>query len=251
MKIFLILLISSVLIFLLDGRGYLNGVKGVVQIVTLPVQYSFFAAGQNIRNGFSFLTFWKSGENRIKNLELRIMELAAAKNEAERLKKENKELKKQLGVNIFKDRVLSPVTVLGFDRYLQIGAGINDGAKEGMTVVYLDNLVGKIIRTTLRSSFVMLPTDPQSKIPVKIDNSRGLVSGQFNFSEILDRVGQNEEINTDDLILTSGEAENFPADLVVGKVDKIISQQTDIFKKATVKLILNYSDLTTVFVIND
>lgn len=251
MKTFLILLFLSFIIFFLDGKGYLDGAKGVVQIVTLPVQYGFFATGQNIKNSFSFLTFWKSGENRIKNLELRIMELAAAKNEADRLEKENKELKKQLGINFFKNRVLLPATVLGLDRYLQIGAGSNDGVKEGATVIYLDNLVGKIIRVTPRSSFVILPTDPQTKIPVKTGKARGLVSGQFNFSEILDRVGQNEEINTSDLILTSGEADSFPPDLVVGKVDKIISQQTDIFKKATVKPVLNYSDLTTVFVIND
>ncbi|MBI3558872.1 rod shape-determining protein MreC [Candidatus Gottesmanbacteria bacterium] len=244
MKTFLILLISSFLIFFLDGKGYLNGVKGTVQIITLPVQYSFFAAGQNIKNSFSFLTFWKSGEARIRNLELRNLELGAAKNEAERLEKENKELKKQLGANISKNHVLLPAPVLGLDRYLQIGVGINDGVKEGMIVVYLDNLVGKIIRVLPRSSFVMLPTDPQSKIPVKIKEARGLVSGQFNSSQILDRVGQNEEINLGDLIFTL-------EDLVVGKVDKIISQQTDIFKKAIVKPILNYSDLTTVFVIND
>ncbi len=244
MKTFLILLISSVLIFFLDGRGYLNGIKGTVQIVTLPVQYSFYAAGQNVKNSFSFLTFWKSGENRIKNLELRIMELTATRNEAERLNKENKELRKQLGANISKNHVLLPAVVLGFGRYLQIGAGVNDGIKEGMTVVYLDNLVGKIIRVLPRSSFVQLFTDPQAKIPVKINKARGLVSGQFNSSQILDRVGQNEEINPGDLIFTL-------EDLVVGKVDKIISQQTDIFKKALVLPALNYSELTTVFVIND
>lgn len=244
MKLFLILLISSVLIFFLDGRGYLNGVKGAVQIVILPVQYSFFAAGQNVKNSFSFLTFWKSGENRIKNLELRNMELAAAKNEADRLEKENKELKKQLGVNITKSHILLPAPVLGLDRYLQIGAGTNDGVKEGMMVVYLDNLVGKIIRVLPRSSFVQLAIDPQAKIPVKTGKARGLVSGQFNSSQILDRVAQNEEINTGDLIFT-------PEDLVVGKVDKIISQQTDIFKKATVLPVLDYSELTTVFIIND
>lgn len=244
MRTFLALLFLCLIIFFLDGRGYLNGVKGAVQIVTLPVQYSFFAAGQNVKNSFSFLTFWKSGEARIKNLELKNLELQAAKNEAERLSKENKELKKQLGVNLFRDRVLLPATVLGVDRYLQIGAGINDGVKEGATVIYLDNLVGKIIRVLPRSSFVMLPTDPQTKIPVKIKESKGLISGQFNSSQILDRVGQNEEINTGDLIFTL-------EDLVVGKVDKIISQQTDIFKKATVKPVLNYADLTTVFVIND
>lgn len=244
MKTFLILLISSFLIFFLDGKGYLNGFKGTVQIVTLPAQYSFFAAGQNIKNSFSFLTFWKSGENRIKNLELRIMELGSVKNEVERLNKENQELRKQLGANMAKSHNLLPAPVLGLDRYLQIGAGINDGVKEGMTVVYLDNLVGKIIRVLPRSSFVQLSTDPQVKIPVKINKARGLISGQFNSSQILDRVAQNEEINTGDLIFT-------PEDLVVGKVDKIISQQTDIFKKAAVLPVLDYSGLTTVFVVND
>ena len=251
LKTFLVLLIISFFLFFLDGKDYLNGAKSTIQLITLPVQYSLYTTQQNAKNTFSFLTFWKSGESRIKYLELRIMEFAAAKNEAARLQKENDELRKQLGVSPLRSHTLLPAVVLGGGRFLQIGAGSSDGVKMGMTVVYLDNLIGKINMTTAHSSFVILPTDPNSKIPVKAGASRGIVSGQFNSSEILDRIAQNEEIKTGDTILTSGEGDSFEPNLVVGKVEKIISLETDIFKKATVAPAIKFSELTSVFILLD
>ena len=245
------LFLLAVFVFLVDGTGLLDTPKSAVQVITVPIQYAVYSAKRGVGETFSFLTFWKSGEARIKNLEQRNLELSATISESAALKQENNELRKQLGAKILADRKLLPAIVLGSGRYLEIGLGTNDAVKEGQTVVYLNNLVGKIVRTTPKASFVQLPTDPQAKIPVKINKARGLVIGQFNSSMQLDRVAQTEEIAENDPILTSGEGDSFPPDLVVGKLGKIISAGTDLFKKATVLPILDYSGLETVFVLSD
>lgn len=242
LKTFVTLLIFSALIFLADSQRWLDPVKSVVQVVTNPVQYAIHSTKLAGQEAFSFLTFWKSGEARIRNLELRNLELLATKNEAERLKKENNELRQQLKVEPLSSLKQRPVLVLGINRYLEIGAGSEQGLKENQMVVYLDNLVGRIIKVTPKESFVQLPTDPDAKIPVKVGQARGLSLGQFNSSITLDRIAQTEEIKVDDLVFTLD-------NLVVGKITKITSKDTDLFQKAEIVPQIKFGNLSTVFVL--
>lgn len=248
-KTFLTLLFFSVLIFFLDTRGVLDGPKNIIQTVTVPVQYSLYSTKLGIEELFSFLTFWKSGENRIKNLELRIMELAGADARAKSLERENSELRRQLGATPKVITKLLPATVLGKDRYLEIAVGLNDGVKENMAVIYENNLLGRIVKTTPKVSFVQTLSDPQSKVPVKVETARGMVFGQFNSSIILDRIAQTENIVGTNYIFSSGEGESFPPDLVIGKVGKILGKETDLFQTAEVLPLVNLNNLTTVFVV--
>ncbi|MCL4398116.1 rod shape-determining protein MreC [Patescibacteria group bacterium] len=251
LRTFLALFGATILIYFLDGMAFLNPLKSIVQTVTMPIQYSVYTSSQSAQDIFSFLTFWRSGEARIKNLEQRNAELLAAKNEADALRKENNELRAQLGVKPLAEHQLLPAIVLGNGRYLEVGVGINDGVTPGQTVIYLNNLVGSIVKVTPKTSFVQLPTDPQAKIPAKINQARGLIIGQFNSSMMLDRVAQTEDIAQNDLVLTSGEGGTFPPDLVVGKLGKIESAETDLFQKGEVVPAVDYQNLTTVFVIMD
>ena len=239
----------TVLIFILDGIGFLNLPKSAIQVITIPIQYSVYSAKHGIDETFSFLTFWKSGEARIKNLEQRNLELAAAADRAKILEKENGELRKQLGARAARPKELFPAAVLGAGRFLSIGVGVHDGVKVGQTVVYLNNLVGKIVATSPRSSLVQLPTDPDARTPVKVKQARGLVIGQYNSSMILDRVAQNEEIGEGDMVLTSGEGNSLEADLNVGKIEKIESSGSDLFQRGALSPVLDFGHLGMVFVI--
>lgn len=251
LRTFLTLLFFSVLIFFVDGTGLLNPLKSAAEVIITPVQSVIYSAKLSGEEALSFLTFWRSGEARIKNLELRNLELTASEGRAKALETENAQLRQQLGVTGLAGHKQLPAQVLGVGRYLEITAGAQDGVAEGQTVAYLDNLVGRVIRVTSRVSFVQLPTDPQAKVPVKIGQTRGLVIGQFNSSILLDRVAQTESVNKNDLVTTSGEGESYIPNLTVGKVAQITSKETDLFKTAAVVPLINYSDLSQVFVILD
>lgn len=249
LKFLLVLLICALLAFILDSVKFLGVPKAVFYTITNPGQYALYSAKTGVSGWLSFLTFWKSGENRIKNLELRIMELSAAKSRAGVLEKENAELRKQLGVTKLASYKQLPATVLGLSRYLEIGAGQNQGIAIGQSVIYLDNLVGRVVNVSAVTSFVRLPRDPESKIAVSVGLARGLVSGQFGSGMKISQVAQNEDIKSGDLVSTSGEGGAYLPGMLVGKLGTIGTDKTGLFKEADVLPLIDYGRLTTVFVV--
>lgn len=255
-KTLVVLLFFSLVILFLDNLKILNPLKSLLELGIVPIEYQLHSINNGVTDTFSFLTFWKSGEARIKNLEQRNLELLSQASRADTLEKENQELRYQLGVKSLLNRTLLPAAVLGISRYMQIGVGAKDQVRENMTVVYLGNLVGRVIQVAPRTSLVELPTDAGAKIPVKIkstSNIRGLALGQFNSSILLDKIAQNEEIKPDDLVLTTGEGKDTVSnsDLVVGKINTLTNKETGLFRQASIKSLIDYQQLTTVFVILD
>jgi len=235
-----------------DRVRLLEGPKAVAHSITAPGQYLVYSVKSNLNNWFSFLTFWKSGEARIKNLEFKVLELTVAKNKVDGLEKENAELRKQLAVSAktpVRQREQIPALVLGLSRYLEIGAGGNQGIIMGQTVIYGDNLIGRIVKVSNSIAYVQLPRDSESKIAVRAGSARGLVKGEFNSVIKISQVAQNEEIRTDDLVVTSGEGGNYFPELVVGKVGKISTDNTGLFKEAEVTPLVDVGQLTMVFVL--
>lgn len=242
LRLFLILFLLSLLITFFDRRGVFDFAKAPIQIVTNPI----FTNLNSYKDSLNFLTFWKSGEMRIKNLEERNLELMAFKDEADRLREENVNLRSQFETSVVKPHQLIVAQVLGVNRYIEIDKG-----KVGQVVVYKDNLVGRIIRATPRVSYVQKPSDPNEKVPVRIGQSTGIALGQFNSSIILDKVAANEAINEGDIVTTSGEGETFMPNLIVGKISKVLPSEGEIFKKAEIAPLISENDLRMVFVIDD
>ncbi|MBI4099483.1 rod shape-determining protein MreC [Candidatus Microgenomates bacterium] len=251
MRIFLALLALSVALVILDSRGVLLPAKSAVALVTAPIEYSLYQAKLGVFDWLSFFKFWRSGEARIKNLEQRNLELLTFEKQAKVLEEENSQLRGQLGVRSLAAKKLLPATVLGVGQTMELAVGSRDDVRVGMTVVSLDNLVGRVTQVTATTSFVQLPTDSGAKIPVKVGRVSGLAMGQFDASVVLDRVAQNEGINTGDIVLTSGEGSSYVPNLIVGKVGKSESAKTDIFSRFQIELPVDYGRLSTVFVILD
>lgn len=249
LKLPLFYIVISLVLLLLYQAKILNPFLNITQMVTVPIQYAAFSFRDGIEDQFSVLTFWRSGESRIRQLEQRNAELTAKAAQVEGLERENQELKNQLGSKALPVTELIPVAIVGFDHDLVIGAGSNQGVKVGQAVIYLDNLVGKVNRVEPRVSFVQLPNDGSAKIPCKIKLVRCISSGQFNSTILLDRVTQTEEVVSGDIVQTSGQEGLFPPNLVIGKVGKILSTETDLFVQAQIEPVIDYSKLTTVFLL--
>lgn len=246
----IVLVLISLLILLLDKANVLSPVKNIAEkIIVMPVSYVFSGAASTMDNNFRIVTFWKSGEERIKNLEQKNWELEDFRAKYVELLTENKILREQLNVYPAKtfQKVLAHVLENGETMILD--AGENQKVKVGDIAVYRDFYVGRIVRTTANRSFVQLATSTNSSVNVKVGMVRGTADGQFNTSVVLDKISQDESIITDDLILTSGDgAVNIP-NLILGKVGVLKSQQSDLFKKAQIVVPFEVKKLDTVFVI--
>lgn len=251
-RVFLVFVFISLCLLFLDLRGNLVFLRSGSSYLSSPVFY----ASSNVRNtftdAFSFLMFWRSGEARIRNLEQMNLGLLVKAGRADELEKENRNLRIQMGVVELAEKKLLPARVLGIGRFLVLGVGLNEGVKVGQTVVVKNILVGRVNLVSAKISHVLLPTDGYSKIPARIEAEElvhGLVIGQYNSSIVLDQVVQTDKTPKNSFIVTSGEDGDYLPGLLIGKTGRVLSKETDLFKKVEVKPMINYGKLETVFVI--
>lgn len=148
--------------------------------------------------------------------------------------------------------------VIGYDtspfvRYVLINRGSDHGLRRGMPVVTQQGLVGRVAAVTSSAARVQLITDPASTVNVRLDPSgaQAVLSGQVTADVVLDMIPQDATVQTGDLVLTSGLGGGYPPNLLVGQVTGIRSRDQDLFQRATVQTVADFSKLEIVLVITN
>lgn len=138
---------------------------------------------------------------------------------------------------------------------LVLDRGENDGVKIGQAVVYEDNLIGKIIKTSAYLSSVVLISNSSSSFTAKTMSTQalGVIEGQGGGEMILGDVVLSDTLQKKDTVLTKGDVNSggigIPPDLVVGEIVSVSKFPSDLFQKANLKSKINFSKLTKVFII--
>ncbi|MBM4402741.1 MAG: rod shape-determining protein MreC, partial [Candidatus Cloacimonetes bacterium] len=60
---------------------------------------------------------------------------------------------------------------------------------------------------------------------------------------------QDEDLQREDLVLTSGSAGTYPPDLLIGKVEEIEKKENQLFQEATLSMFWEIKELNDVFVL--
>lgn len=185
--------------------------------------------------------------------------VAARNEELKRLQNENEEFRKQLQAPLAPDIIFIPAVIIstkeeGEEKLMNVAIGSAAGVKEGMPVVYESILIGRVVRTSSHSAVVRLLSSVDSKIAIKTNRgTQGLIIGtaekNLYHEALIDRVLQDEPLQKEDTIFTSGE-DGLPADLLVGTVIQMLSESREPFQKARVTLRLDPNALTHVFIID-
>jgi len=241
--LFLILVLLSVIFFFLDKNNNLNWAKKVIERVLNPGRAKVWQWRSKSQTSFD--------QRKLEGLE---RENTSLRTELHSLKQENASMRKMLGAPIPADWDFVPARVLGTDNQeLIIDKGFEDKLEEEEIVVFEKVLIGKISKTNPYLSRVILPTKAGNSISAQVleTGSRGEVKVSESNDKflILENVLQEQEIEEDQKVLTSGEKGIYPADLIIGEVVKIEKQEEEIYKKATVKPSADYKTLTNVFVV--
>jgi rod shape-determining protein MreC len=254
-KTFIVVFIFSALLLILSGFGVLNWTTGVFSKITSPVQKSFYMAFGHLLAPSNNIVIKKLQEENL-TLNKKIVDQAG-------LEKDIQALRDQFAIDNPKPTNLLPATVLGFPSFipnismpetLLIDRGSEDGIVVGQAVVSKDNLVGRIVKTTLDKSLVYLITHPDFTFTAKILNSKteGIVRGLGGGEMILDNVLLSDTVKKQDLVLTKGDLtidnKGFPGDLVVGKIVAVDKIPSALFQTAGIKSLLDFSKLETVFI---
>ena len=160
------------------------------------------------------------------------------------LKRENAELKKwqdvalslenrvqryQLLLNAAPDQDLAAVAarVIGeanrpFTKTMILNAGVAQGVKKGEAVANADGLIGRVYLAGERTSWVILLTDLNSRVPVVIEPShrRAILTGDNTPSPRLELDVGDGPIKAGDRVISTGDGGLLPPDVPVGVVMK-------------------------------
>lgn len=172
------------------------------------------------------------------------------------LKGENNALKDQFQNSFSKTLNLSPATIIGFpsENYV-INKGERDGVRAGQAVIINDMVIGKIVKTSSTISLVNLISNASFSTTAKdLETSAlGVVKGLGNGELLLDNVLLSEKLNLQDIVVTKGDMnmENIgmPADLMLGKIVSIDKKPSALFQTAKIKSLVDFTRLSTVFVV--
>lgn len=101
-----------------------------------------------------------------------------------------------------------------------IDRGTDDGIRPDSPVVIETGVIGRVILATRRHAQVQLMTNPDASIGVMIERTRspGVLRGTGNPLLDLNYIGNTEQVNTGDNVMTSGLDGIFPKGLPVGRV---------------------------------
>ncbi|OGI07127.1 MAG: hypothetical protein A3F80_05095 [Candidatus Melainabacteria bacterium RIFCSPLOWO2_12_FULL_35_11] len=227
----------------------------MLSFATNPISFGLYQTGRNIDKQLFFIVALRSASQENKALKGQIGQLLS---ENARIRKELAEAQSQLTQQKYLDPAnynLLPARPVGLSRYLKIDRGSSSGVKVGTAVVYNDNFVGKIVQAGEKSANVQLLTDPDSKVAAfsqgLLGKAKGILLGQFGADILLDKILQEEKINEGDLVYSEGTETFLPRGLILGRVDKVLEQATQVFKQAKIVANFDIRDLELVYVIQE
>jgi rod shape-determining protein MreC len=252
----LVLLAGLLAGILLRPTGYLKPAEDVAFTLFAPLQYSFHWVVTKISRGIQMIRDLTALQSRMDELQQTVDRLMIENLRLREAEIENTVLREQLQFKLANPTYqLLAAEVIGRDpsnllHYIMIDRGTEDGLAIGMPVVTARGLVGSITMVYPQSARVMLLTDPASSVNALIQSSRatGIVQGQGRGNLALRYVEQREQVQVDDIVLTSGLGGNFPKRLVIGQVRAVKRNDVDMFQEIVVQSAVDFDGLESVLV---
>ncbi|MCI0521301.1 MAG: rod shape-determining protein MreC [Chloroflexi bacterium] len=140
-----------------------------------------------------------------------------------------------------------------FLHYVIVNRGSDDGLRRGMPVVTAQGLIGRVAAVTAGAARVQLITDPASAVNVRVEPSgaQAVLNGELTGDLSLEMIPQSAEVQTGDLVVTSGLGGGYPANIIVGQISGIRSSAQDVFQRAAVQSVVDFNQLEIVLVISN
>ncbi len=224
--------------------------------VTNPIISSLTKAGKKFGSFFSVVGKIKKLSKENSDLKNELSGLKSKNLSCDVYKNENSDLKKQL--NYLTENQISnfaTAKVLYNDpskiqSYLTIGLGNKDNIKKDMPVISQGYLIGSVIDVYHNYSKVLMITSPNSSFSAYVmpSNTLGLVNGQLGFGMTINSLPREIKINSGDSLITSGMG-IYPKGLIVGQIKEITSSKNDVFQRANVEPLIDFSKLEFVSIL--
>lgn len=181
------------------------------------------------------------------------------------IRKENERLKEQLqfATDLEYRNIAAQIIGRNPDNLysgITIGKGSKSGIKKGMPVIAIQNgnigVVGKVVTVGISTSLVMPIYDSKCNISARIQNTRdiGIATGNGSYDKPLSlnyiRKRVLDDFNHGDLIVTSGENDNYIKDIPIGRISKITVLDYDSSLSIEIDPVIDFMRLENVLVVD-
>ena len=185
-------------------------------------------------------------------MKINLQRIDVLENEVSRLRS----IKSQVDNNL-KNIKIAQITqkdVIPNKKSVQINVGSNYATKVGQTVMGVNGLLGQVVEVNVYSSKVLLITDNDSNVPAKIARTgqQIIIKGKSedNLLEV-PFLPNDSEIESGDLIITSGQANRFIPSLKIGRVVEVIRNEGERFSQVIIKPLEDPDKISEVILSSD
>ena len=257
-----ILLLTSVTLISLDARGYepLSNLRKAATAVIQPFRNIASTVFDPVADAWESLSEGDTLEKENALLRDQLSELLEYRVTTEGAVEELAALRTQLELENLggQETIVAEITarsVSNFDPYiLEIGKGTQSGIRDGMAVVSVGGLIGRIEDPGLRSARVRLITDPNVNIGVLAvgTNEVGILSGGGVGQplRVSDGIPVSAEVEIGSIMVTSGsERSPYPGGFAVGTILEIFVDEINLEKELIVTPTGQFENLEYVTVV--
>lgn len=260
----LLLLFSGIILGLTSG-GFIVNFNKLGFTIFSTMQKGVYIVSSGIENFFTSIHKITVLQKEYKILSEKLEDYEYMQRNNVEIRKENERLKEQLGFSSNYEYKNIAAQIIGRDinnlySGITIDKGSLNGIKKGMPVIAIQNgnvgVVGRVVTVGLTTCMVMPIYDLKCNISGRIQNTRdiGLVSGNGSFDMPLKlqyiRKRNVEDFNYGDIVITSGENENYMKDIPIGRISKITSLDYDSSLDIELDPIIDFARLETVLVVD-
>ncbi|NQU83299.1 MAG: rod shape-determining protein MreC [Parcubacteria group bacterium] len=238
--------------------GVLNPIENIIIKTATPIGNIFRGSFNYFNDSYQKYLSGRDIEEENKRLRERVKELIKERVEINLLREENTSFKNMLSFLEDKKygsitaRIIGKTTEGGINTII-INRGEKDGVMNNLPVIAENGvLIGKIIKVTPFTSTILLISDGNSNVAGMIQNKNktvGIVKGGYGLGVRMELVPQNEIIETDEIVITSGLELEIPKGLLIGTVESVIREPRTPFQTITIKALLEYEKLDFVSVL--
>ena len=179
--------------------------------------------------------------------------------EIDRLKEidnEVKRLRRLLKLKSKRSDIITVARVIGRDptnwfHFVWIDKGSQDGIEKDMIVITPEGLAGRVRRVLKDTASVVLITDVNSSVAVRIQNSRieGILEGDGGDICYVKYIPRDAIVRVGDRIITSGLDMVYPQGIVVGSVSDVFYREGDMFLTIKVRPSVNLRAIEEVMIL--
>jgi len=261
----IIMLLFSGIMLAFSSGGFVLNFKKIGFSVLSTVDKGVHHVTTGVKDTFNAVGELRQLKKEYNELVIKLENYEEMKRSNADIRKENERLKEQLDFSLSLEEKNIPAQIISRNldnaySYLTINKGSVNGIKKNMPVIAIQNgstgLVGKVVQVGTFSSQVIPIYNVNNMVSARIQNTRdlGLIYGKGSQTRPLElqyiRKRVFDQLSIGDIVVTSGENDNYMRDIPVGTISKIDILDYNSSLIIELQPMLDFARLENVIVVN-